>query len=177
MEKVERFRIDIPHKEIDIETAKFLFDQAEKLLTSTVETGGILTDRALGLLRFEIPALAALVGYLATTKNSNDLAFQIGLYLSIVLLICTFLSAMMYWVTPVMDKGSQPKLLAIKELFKYNEDEQVLTFIVNEIESYQLRISHNMSYNKKRVQWFKLTIGTLIFGLLSILGYLVVVNQ
>jgi len=172
MEK--EFNIDFDYRNITLESAKFIFSQAEKLLQSTVTTTNILLERAKVLIQMFATLIIANIGFVVVQINTNNfsLLFQVAVIFLAFLIICSWFSIKMFRVADVDDIGSRPSLLANQELLEFDKKNQELLLIVNEIENYEKRIKSNLANNRERVNIFHKLMNTFKAGILVLIIYL-----
>lgn len=105
--------------EIKIESAKFIFLQAETFLKSTTETTSSLTSRASSLIQIIIPLIGVDFVYVTTFIEKNDFTntfFHVSLYFFTILIFCLFKAVKMYQTVPVAEAGSEPIKLATQNM-------------------------------------------------------------
>lgn len=144
---------------LDKESAKFLFDAAEKRLKHLLENSDRTTNRAIGLASLLIPLLAFLL-----TSLSNHYFAQPPKSLSCLLLVfcwlslwtCALVINMLVRAAFPRDKhqlGREPHLVLTQDLLEnefYQKEAQYLRLLVQEIEDLQNRIHYMQQQNNQR---------------------------
>lgn len=148
------------------EDAKFIFDQAEKVLKHTLEDSNTIVSRTTTLITILVTLTAAFFGYFinqlnAASKAHIDWTALIGLLYLFSIIIYTYpnLKPSTYLVT-----GALPKDLFIDLFFNpaISDKQRIISYYVSEFENYQFKIEKNSEINKKRWRIYKNTLDLLI---------------
>jgi len=155
------WRADIEHKKkLTKDDAKFLFDQAEKLLKDTLETSETIVNRTNTLLTLISASLLAVIGYIisrlgGTSTNDNLLITAIigAVYLYILALSCFENTKPKSYLIA----GTLPKDLFVASFFEASipDEERIIRFYANEIDNYQFKIEVNAKLNTIRWRKYK----------------------
>jgi len=155
---MDKFKVDFNEwKQITPDTAHFYFSQSEKRLKETIETSKIISESARRLMAILLPLFLATVG-LSVGYFPNDFVDGKGsmtwLLIVLVVLIGTCLYILIEIGMPraILTTGSMPKNIIRKEpIIKQKESGlQYLDILLNECESYQIRIDQNIETNVLR---------------------------
>lgn len=167
---------------IEIKSALFILDQAEKTLKHVTEKADKITARAFAILIVVISLVSTLIGFLIKELSvaNAELFFKI-FYLIVVFLGILCMCCLLKLVFPrkSMQLGAQPKLLAIESLLMprddLNEDERHLALIINQITNVQNKISFNGSQNNTRIKLLEITltliVATFLVGIITLIIY------
>jgi len=134
------------------ETARFIFEEAEKNLLEHLETGKLITTRATTIIGFCLPILAGLIGYVFNEIVKDRMT---GFHFWIPVIICCpaiailALSLDAYWIYKRSPVGNEPINIINSE--KINSPHQEVSFVVKRIESIQRQILKNSERNKIRM--------------------------
>lgn len=168
-------------QDIELEEAKFAFDQAEKLLGETIDEGQQIITRTSIVMTISGAALVFLgghIGALLSGKNIRHiqnidtsafiryhLTFIPACLLAFVLVYLLFRLSLLLRGWDYYSIGSQPKDLLVRQYYSGHEkDLSILTqFYLGELENYQIRITGNISRNERR--WAQ--VNDIIFSLIS----------
>lgn len=168
---------------LTLEDLKFLFEQSEKLLNSTVEESDTITDRNNTLLNLVTALLVALFGYSVTqfisSTRVNELIitsaigatylFIGGIYTFYSLLPKTYLVA-----------GSPPADNFNENYFQPSipDNDRIRVYYMNEIVNYKFKIDQNGEINKLKWKRYKKSVFMLIAfpPLISIIYFLLKVT-
>lgn len=136
------------------EDARFIFEQAEKMLKDSVETSNIIAARTNTLITIITGSLIAFISYLITRLKNTEfdhLAF-IGTAGTVYLFILAFLAFENTKQTSYLAPGSAPRDLLTDAIFNavISKEERIIQFYISEYENYQFRIDKNNELNKKR---------------------------
>ncbi|MBK7883920.1 MAG: hypothetical protein IPJ81_09010 [Chitinophagaceae bacterium] len=165
---------------VDLNSAKFLFYQTEKMLEETIKIADIITTRSYSLLTI---ILGLIVGIASFTINKLSLSNTyinsqtICLLFTIIYLItCMYFLVKLIYPKKYYSLGSPPQELCIDKFFIDNikENLRVIYLYVNEIENYKNRIDINLKINERRQLIFKSCIFSIsILPILIILIYII----
>lgn len=165
--------------DIKIDSAKFIFHQAEIFLKSTCETTTSLTSRAVSLIQILIPLIGIDFVYVTSfilNKDFSNVLLHVSTYFLLVLSFCLFKAIRMYRTVPVADPGSQPLKLATKAMLFSDLEYQELILILNEIEQYQDRIENNLSNNIEKARQFREILSVIFWAFCVGLVYAVIAS-
>lgn len=146
----EIFRIDGWEK-LKPETAKFIFEEAEKNLIECLESGKHVTTRAATIIGFCLPIFGALIGYIFNEIIHNRITgfhFWIPVVVVVPIIAILVLSIDAYWIYKRSPLGNEPINIVNKE--KIESDHQEVLFLVKRIESIQRQIIKNSERNDAR---------------------------
>lgn len=165
--------------DIKIDSAKFIFTQAETFLKSTVDTTASLTSRAISLIQVLIPLIGIVFVYTVTfisKKDFSNVLFHVSAYFFLVLVFCLVKAVKMYKTVPVAEPGSEPIKLATKNMLFSDVENQELILVLNEIEQYQERIDRNLSNNIEKARQFREVLSIMFWAFGVGLVYAVIVS-
>ncbi len=140
---------------LTISEAKFIFEQAEKMLNDSVASSETIVGRMNTLITLITGSLLALMGYIIS-KWSKPFVFDHGMLTAIVGICYLFLLAVFSFVNnqpkDYLLPGSLPKDLFNPSFFDPSipNDGRILRYYVNEIENYQPKIEANSAINERR---------------------------
>ena len=155
-------------EKLTLQDAKFIFDQAEKLLIDSVATSETIVSRMNTLITLITGTLFALVGYIISRigkvfiLDSSLFAASIGALFLYVLAIYSFQNNQ---PKDYLLPGTVPKDLFNPAFFNQsipNED-RLIRYYVNEIENYMYRIEINNEINNRRWSRYSLIAKALLF--------------
>lgn len=136
------------------EDAKFIFEQAEKMLKDSVETSNIIAARTNTLITIITGSLIAFISYLITRlKNAEfDTLIFIGIMGTVYLFVLVFFAFENTKHTAYLAPGSSPKNLLADAIFSPTipPEDRIIHLYISEYENYQFRIDRNNKMNKKR---------------------------
>jgi hypothetical protein len=164
-------------KQITIDIADFIIDQAEKALERTLFIEDKTTDRTYGLLAIIIPLVSASNGFLLNEiDKSATLRIRLILFFCLVVLISlSLLFIMLVIILPrdTMQNGREPKAILQPNMLQTEDEHKRLLFMkINELSNLQYKISYNHIQNKIRISLFNwaiiitsasLFLGTIIY--------------
>jgi hypothetical protein len=143
------------HKEqLAKEDARFLFEQAEKLLKDTVDTSNIIAARTNTLITIITGSLIATIGYLIAGHKNQ--VFNNIMYVAVIGAVYLFVLAILAFENinhkAYLIPGSLPEDLFNEAFFdpKIPNEQRIIYFYVNEFENYQFRIKTNRYINLSR---------------------------
>jgi len=168
-------------KQVELDEVKFAFEQAEKRLNDTIEDSQRILSRVNIVITIYAGSLVFLGGHIgAILLNKNidrirtvnidtfikyHVTFIPACVLSVTLILLLFKLAYHLLSINFYSVGSQPKDLFVREY--YQEDNSELSTIIKmylgELESYQDRVTRNLTKNKKR--WSELNF--IIYGAIA----------
>lgn len=149
------------------EDAKFIFEQAEKMLKDSVETSNVISARTNTLITIITGSLIAFISYLIARLKNTDfdhLAF-IGVASTVYLFILVFLAFENIKQTSYLAVGSAPKNMLADPIFNaaIPNEERIIHLYISEYENYQFRIEKNNELNKKRWKRYDTILRALLF--------------
>jgi hypothetical protein len=150
----EIWKAKIEHKEkLTIEDAKFLFDQAEKTLKSSIETSEIIVSRMNTAITLITACFLAFLGYIIS-RLSKDSLMENGMFSSCVGAIYLYFLAIYSFINThpksYFFPGAFPQNLFAEPFFADSiaDKERITRFYINEIEIYQQKIIANTELNE-----------------------------
>jgi hypothetical protein len=170
MAKDKKDNKDLWYKQENLERlteteAKFIFDQAEKLLKETNDSGTLVTARTTSLLTLTSGFLIALIGFSINrweTKNHLwDILLIIAMSISVYILFCVFILSLNIFGFVYSALGSEPKPFLNDTFFSYPDTEgkqRIIHYYRNEFIQYQNRIDKNKRLNIKRWRNYKIAL-------------------
>ena len=170
-------------KKINKDEARFIFEHAEKQLKETLDTSILIVNRTTTLLTITVGLMAALVGFIVSRLDKMG-KFDALLVLSLIALVYLFILAVLLCrnilAKNYLIAGAEPKDFFLDNFFNEGStnDNRIICFYVNEIESYQERITKNKQANEKRWKLFNNCIKMIVampivFGIIYLIIYLV----
>lgn len=160
-------RFEIPDwNRLEINTAKFLLDEGEKLLKGQIEVAEGYTKRAEAILRFTVPILTGLLVYIFGCLNSStELTYYFGgvCYVALFLVFIIFFGVELFWVYPIAPVGNEPMNIYNKD--NLENEKQYLAFVVARIYSIQDAIEFNKDKNTIRLKKLNKMYYTIVGGL------------
>jgi len=176
-----RWTAKLEHKKkLTADDAKFVFEQAEKLLKDSVETATTIINRVATLIPIISGIIIALTAYIFAqwykTKVFDHILMVATLgvvYLSIVGIIA-YSSLLPQKYYPA---GSLPFDLFADTFFLdiVPDNKRIIRYYVSEIENYQFRIIENNTINAKRWRKYKYSLSALVaFPAFLTIAYLIV---
>jgi hypothetical protein len=172
-----KWKTDIKGKEwnkVSLEKAKFIFEQSQLSLESTINSRNRIKDTAFKMLNYNFLILLGLVGYFFSKYNfyksfyCQDLKFIIPI---IIYVLATF--GLIWFLIDILThnsfygKGNSPCNLLIKKI----ADKSYKNLLIGEILTYQSRIDSNKRVNNKvakKVNYIMITMIILPLALLFI---------
>ena len=167
------------------EQAKFIFEQAEKLLKDITDTNSLIVTRTTTLITITVGFMFALVGYLFNRYSIVKNLFDKELITCFCSILYTFYLCY-YLVKNIQGQeyhtvGTEPKKL-FKDVF-FDDDitngDQLKYFYINEIAVCQEKIRINIETNEKRWYLFNKTLRSLLYAPIAIViiyGILIVLT-
>lgn len=152
---------DIEHKKrLTKEDAKFIFDQAEKILTDTLETSETIVSRTNTLLTLISGSLLAVIGYIISRLGEallKDNLFITAIFGAIYLYILAFYCFENTRPKSYLIAGTLPKDLFVATFFGASipNEERIIRLYANEIDNYQYKIEVNSKLNNTRWKKYK----------------------
>jgi len=140
-----------------IESATFLFHEADKYLHEQLETAKQLTGRAESIIKFCVPAFLLLIAYIVkvlSDKSAYPFVFWVAVYSAIALGAIIALSLDAFWIYQIKPLGNTPKNMIRDD--RINDKDQELFFVVSRICSIQRMIEVNTPEIKIRLDNLKL---------------------
>jgi hypothetical protein len=134
--------------------AQLYITLAENRLDETVETAKNITDRNDKLLALNITIITAILGYLASKGLERILNGYLCISLSIMMLI--LILSLVYLVKNLFlykigTKGEEPRfILNTRFVDDYPDNEQYLNLALQVCETYQNKITSNITINNRR---------------------------
>lgn len=157
-------------KHLTVPSAKHILDQVEKNLAASIETATALTDRAVSVLQFSIPIMAALLGIIFTPLPI--LVTHLAVIGLILLGLISRYAIKLYELYEVQPQGNKLENMLVKEKIDYEGDDQEFTFLYNSILTTNNSIQFNDNANKKRRKLMVIILGLIKYGSLAFPLYL-----
>jgi hypothetical protein len=166
-------------EKINLNEAKFIFQQAEIKLKDTIETGQLIVARTVTIAGISVSIMIAVVAYLFTKWDtiSMDLSSLLMLKISAVyyfilnIIIISNLHPSKYKI-----QGSNPSQLYVEHFFKKeydndenNSDKRLLELYKVTIAGYEQSINENKTLNIDRWRLFRLSLWLLTLSPIAIL--------
>ncbi len=168
---MNEFQISPENEELlTLDDAKFIFDQAEKQLKISLETGQTIVTRTIILLTISVGLLTSLSGNIAQNWNKSgwtDLFTRSSVLIDVYLIAIVLYLAKNIVSHNYMEYGSEPKDLLHNhyvEKYKYNSEERIRYYYLSEAKEYQKRITYNQKGNSIRWKQF----GNALYAILLI---------
>lgn len=164
---------------IDKDSAKFIFEQAEKQLKQSIEISTTIVTRTTILLSVTVGILSSILAYAFKRlfeTNVHDILFQTSALTSLYLLILVAYIVINIKGVPYKDLGSIPKALLHDHFFSSNltAENRITYYYISEAENYQERIDTNILINTIRWRKFHQAIYAIYFlPIFSIIVYLI----
>lgn len=164
--KIEIKNID----DVQLDDAKFIFEQAEKKFEDTHSTAELIVGRTFTLLGILMTIVIALSGYLYGQISQSG--FWSNKILTLLVAVI-YLYGIIWYLKPnvfpksYFSKGAAPKKLFVQDFFaeKHVEKQKTTIYLyINEIERLQGRIEKNEELNDKRWEIYKNAINALIIS-------------
>lgn len=153
-------------KQVQKDEAKFLFDHAEKQLKETLDASQAIVTRTTTLSTLTVGLMVALVGF-SMSRWERIGKIDVALITAIAGLLYLFILSIFlaYNIKPktYIATGSRPKNFFTDAIFQMKDDERLIFYYVNEIESYQARIEKNSEQNEARWNVFNRCLYALVF--------------
>jgi len=143
---------------LSVDTARFVYDEAQKYLAETIETAKILTDRAVSIMQFTIPVSIGIILLLFDHHNSRLLT-HISIIALLGCLIVTWNCLKVYQLYQILPVGNTPERVITVKKLEGDDEKQLKTFLISAILSTQKSIEFNRNENKTR--------SALIFSILT----------
>lgn len=136
------------------EDAKFIFEQAEKMLKDTVEMGNIIASRTTTIVTIISGSLIAFMGYLITKLRTSEMdgLFCIAIVATIYLFVLSYYAFENIKPAAYMTSGSLPETFVqgLMLMEETTDEKRITYFYINEFENYQFRIQINIAINRLR---------------------------
>lgn len=155
-------------EKLTLEDAKFIFEQAEKLLNDSVATSETIVSRMNTLITLITGSMLAIVGYIISriggSFNLDPSMFTaaIGALFLYVLAVYSFQNNQ---PKDYLLPGTVPKDLFNPAFFDKSipNNERIILYYVNELENYMYRIEINNEINEKRWKRYSIITGALLW--------------
>jgi hypothetical protein len=157
---------------IELESAKFIFSEAEKVLDDGIRTAEQITTRALNILNFLIPLIILLLSYLALYFNIAGVLTQISIAGLILGIILVFMCLRVYDIYEIIPMGNWPENLLKDEYI--NNDYQELLYYYNASLTAQNAIKTNKQNNTERSNQIDSILRLIRLGLVFIVSYFLI---
>lgn len=153
-------------KKLTLADAKFIFDQAEKVLKDSVETSEVIVRRTTTVITVIVALLVTFIGYVILHIHDmkyDNLFFCSGLGIVYLFIIMWYSHTNLKSKTYLIN-GSFPKDLFNPAFFnkEFDNDIRILLYYTNEIDNYQFKIDENNKMNSYRWNLYNRTLWALI---------------
>lgn len=141
--------------ELKVETAQFIFSEAEKFLADQLDSAAVYKGRAESIIQFGVPLLVGLIGYISTKlplPNYSDFTFWLALGCCVPLIAILLLAVDAYWIYKVKPPGIEPQYIVTEQKVKHSD--QYLLFLVLRIKGIQKAINANKEQTLERLNHF-----------------------
>jgi hypothetical protein len=155
-------------EKLTLDDAKFIFEQAEKLLNDSVGTSETIVSRMNTLITLITGSMLALIGYIIS-RIGKDFVFDPPMFTASVgalfLYVLAFHSFQNNQPKDYLLPGSVPKDLFNPAFFDkaIPNDQRIVLYYVNELENYMYRIEINNEINEKRWKRYSMITGALLW--------------
>lgn len=156
--QTNHFRSKIPNEnDIDVETAKFWYEEAEKALKSTQDVINALHDRAYRIMTFSGISAASIFSFIAFFKAGSvslSLFFLIPAIATLILYAVVFVFC--FYATKqdfISQIGMSPEKSMKANFIKPNDPRQFVNILLAATESYQDAIENNLTIIDKKSTW------------------------
>lgn len=164
------------YDKLDLEQAKFIFDQAEKYLKEVADSSQIIVNRTITLATITVGLMIALLGYSFNRVKSVECLYEAEFLAGMLATTHLFflcrkiienIQAKEYGVP-----GAEPQKLFVDEFFKdeVEKEKRIIHFYVNEIENTQEKINMNKKTNNERWALFHRSLHNLLYTPLVIVS-------
>lgn len=158
---------------LTLESCKLIFEQSKAYFDETIQESEELTQRSARMLFLLLPAVAAVVAFCFAnqTKLRSLNNFRLMLILVSVGSFVNCIYNLFKLISPknMHYRGSQPKEVMRKEIFKLgNSNEVEKALYVSEIERYQIKIEQMEFWNYERIRLYTAVVYS--FNAMMIIG-------
>lgn len=148
---------------VTLDSTKYFFHQAEKMLESVISISDSFQTRASKLITVLVPVLFAISAYVA--KNYDNLMYSLPLSVVILALYYALYNCFQILNTHYSFRtGSLPEHIMNPIWEKISTENQTKAIILNECRNYQLRIKYRIEANDKAGERFRYSIKSIIFS-------------
>jgi hypothetical protein len=138
---------------------RFVFEQAEKRLKSTLDMADRITVRAYAVLVLLVPCLSAVIGIFRNDlKGCTNAEWLLLMCCVVGLCVVLMLIVKIIYPRDMHQLGREPKVIALPEYYEnpdYPHEESYVLLLTFEIEDYQSRIDYMEKQNSKRIYLLK----------------------
>jgi hypothetical protein len=179
----QKFKIEVSDwTKINIESAKFILEEAKTYVKYLSDTSDKITNRAFAILAILIPITSALIVFSVNERFKPLIGDKVISYLMLFVIIG--LIATMFGLSSIifprmfMPLGREPKQICTPEFLSVNFDIELakLSMVLNEIENCQAKVDYNKSQNSNRTKQLKhamLSLGLIfVIATSTLIGYL-----
>lgn len=161
-----RWSAKVEHKQkLSKEDAKFIFEQAEKMLKDSVESNALIISRTNTLIPILSTLVIAITGYIINQLGKTDMQnFLITAAVTdLYFLVLTILAVTNVLPHPYSAVGSLPINLFDDRFFinAIPNDDRIMRYHISESEDYQTRIEANNKTSSRRWKTYKGTLWAL----------------
>jgi len=155
-------------QKLNVEDAKFIFEQSEKYLKDSIETSSTIVVRVNTVITIIVAVVIGLSSYIVNKWENQSTGFNnILITSSIGLLyfyVLGFFAVRNVYPSPYFPIGSLPKDLFSDDFFlnEVPNEDRIIRYYVSEIENYQFRIERNNYKNGDRWALYKRTLWLLL---------------
>jgi hypothetical protein len=135
---------------LSIDSTEFVFGEAEKYLSETIETAKVLTDRAINVFQFSLPLSIASIVLLLSDRNADKLLRHLCIIGLITCLLISWKCLKVYRLYQTMPHGNLPSNLLNEDKLNFPAAEQRKIFLQNALVTIQNSIEFNLNENKRR---------------------------
>lgn len=155
-------------EKLTLDDAKFIFEQAEKLLNDSVATSETIVSRMNTLITLITGSLLALIGYIIS-RLGKDVIFDPPMFTASVGALFLYVLAIYSFQNnqpkDYLLPGTVPKNLFDPAFFNnaIPNNQRIILYYVNEFENYMYRIEINREINEKRWKRYSMIAGALLW--------------
>ena len=169
----QRWVIDTNYKDKStLEDVKFIFEQAEKQLTESLETSTVIINRVNTLATILVTLLIGLVAFIITRLETEKNEINALLITASTAVVYYYFLFAIYLNQNIKSSeyfgiGAYPKDFFDEDFYEISPPEgkgRVYFFYLNEIESYQKRIEENNNINRYRWRIYNSSLRGLIYS-------------
>ena len=164
----------------DLETAKYILNEAKEFLNHTINESAKITNRAYSILSIYITFLSASCGYLIINHSKfNGKMYFVLVFVLIVALFIGFLFKITF-PRKISYKGVEPFKLVKSPMLNDNikKESKYSILILNEIKFTQTKIDFNKQLNNKRTEILKyvMLFSPIILFVYFIVSFIIIIN-
>ena len=163
------WKIDIKFKkQLKLEEAKLIFDEAEKAYNDSIETSVRILDRNTSMLQLVAGIIVGLVAYSIGKWEKNNV-FD-SLLITSISAVVYFLALALFFIFPNIRPtiyvlpGTQPKKLFVDAVFDTPEENRLVLLYMIKITNLQEAIEVNRAINNNRWDFYKKSLSFLFYS-------------